>query len=117
MKTFKIVRLPFMRYVIGWVFGNVSNLLPVDRIFETENLLAFFHPEPSYPVHILLVPKHAIPTLSDLDAEDEPIFRDVLVCVKVLVSKLDLDDRGYRLVLNGGKYQDVPQLHFHLISE
>jgi ribonuclease HI len=22
-----------------------------------------------------------------------------------------------RLIVNGGKYQDVPQLHFHLISE
>lgn len=26
-------------------------------------------------------------------------------------------DGGYRLIVNGGAYQDVPQLHFHLISD
>jgi diadenosine tetraphosphate (Ap4A) HIT family hydrolase len=33
------------------------------------------------------------------------------------VSELELERAGYRLVVNGGKYQDVAQLHFHLISE
>ena len=25
--------------------------------------------------------------------------------------------KGYRLIVNGGEYQDFPHLHFHLISE
>jgi len=25
--------------------------------------------------------------------------------------------QAYRLIVNGGKYQDFPHLHFHLISD
>jgi len=27
-----------------------------------------------------------------------------------------MEDQGCRLIVNGGKYQDFPVLHFHLIS-
>jgi len=37
--------------------------------------------------------------------------------VKCLVKEFELDDGGYRLIVNGGAYQDFPQLHFHLISD
>ena len=30
---------------------------PVDRVHETERVLAFHHTRPSYPVHIVVVPK------------------------------------------------------------
>jgi diadenosine tetraphosphate (Ap4A) HIT family hydrolase len=35
--------------------------------------------------------------------------------VQSLVTEFQLS--AYRLVVNGGEYQDFPQLHFHLISE
>jgi diadenosine tetraphosphate (Ap4A) HIT family hydrolase len=28
-----------------------------------------------------------------------------------------LEQTGYRLIANGGAFQDVPHLHFHLIAE
>ena len=28
-----------------------------------------------------------------------------------------LAESGYRLIVNGGKYQDFPYLHFHLVSD
>ena len=34
-----------------------------------------------------------------------------------LVAELQLEKRGYRLIANGGAYQDVPHLHFHLVSD
>jgi diadenosine tetraphosphate (Ap4A) HIT family hydrolase len=39
-----------------------------------------------------------------------------LQIVRDLVERFDLERRGYRLIINGGKYQEVPQLHFHLVS-
>jgi diadenosine tetraphosphate (Ap4A) HIT family hydrolase len=32
------------------------------------------------------------------------------------VEQLHLQDSGYRLIINGGKYQTVEQLHLHLVS-
>ena len=36
--------------------------------------------------------------------------------VQSLVAELDVEGPGYRLIVNGGGYQGVPQLHFHLVS-
>ena len=95
----------------------MSFAIPVDRVAETDNLLAFHHPNPSYSLHILIVPKKAVIDLSALNPEDAPFLTDLIRTVQNLVKKYELDLTGYRLVVNGGAYQEVPQLHWHLITE
>ena len=95
----------------------MSSVLPLARLRETRTLIAFHHPRPSHRVHVLVVPKKAIGRLTDLTSADSDFLTDVFHIVQELVKELDLDSAGYRLVLNGGKYQDVAQLHFHLISD
>jgi len=95
----------------------MSFAIPVNRLRETERLLAFYHPQPSYPLHILIVPKKAIPSVMHVTGADAGFMVDLMQTVQSLVSELQLEARGYRLIVNGGEYQDVPQLHFHLISE
>jgi histidine triad (HIT) family protein len=95
----------------------MSFALPVDRLSETATLLAFRHPTPAYPVHVLLVPKKPIATLSELNpATDGDFLADLYTTVQKLVQELNLAAGGYRLIVNGGKFQDFPYLHFHLIS-
>lgn len=91
--------------------------LPVQYLRQTDTLLAFNHPKPSYPIHILLVPKRTLPSFTELSEADGLFLTDLVTCVKSLVDEFGLDKKGYRLVANGGAYQEVPQLHFHLISE
>ena len=79
--------------------------------------MAFHHPHPSYPVHILLVPKKSIASLVDLPAGDGGLLGEFFQVVQYCIEQFNLQSRGYRLVINGGPYQDVPQLHAHLISE
>lgn len=117
MNLYQLARTRLGKNIIGTVFNYMSDFLPINKLCETENLMAFYHPEPSYPVHILLVPKIAIQSLNELDQVPEDIFGEVLLCVKELVEMLALEPRGYRLIINGGKYQEIPQLHFHLVSE
>jgi len=104
------------RLIIGWIFAHMSFAIPVNRLHDTKTLLAFRHPRPSYPIHILLVPKKAIGSLSDLQPEDGDFLAEVIRVTQELVKDLDLAASGYRLIVNGGEYQDVPQLHFHLIA-
>jgi histidine triad (HIT) family protein len=86
------------------------------RIRETETLQAFDHPMPSYPVHIVIVPKQAIRSITALDASQTQLLGEVVVMVEELVKVFELEASGYRLVVNGGAYQEIPQLHFHLVS-
>jgi len=102
--------------LIGWVFARCSFLLPVRRLYESETLLAFMHPRPSYPVHVLLVPKKALRGLGDVQTSDAGLLLEILQAGHALAESLHLTDKGYQLILNAGAYQDVPQLHVHLIS-
>jgi len=95
----------------------MSKVLPVDRLLDTDTLIAFYHPAPSYQVHILLVPKRAIADLSSITPDDSAFLSELFQSVRILVDRYDLDLKGYRLIANGGKYQTLPYLHFHLISE
>lgn len=95
---------------------TMSFLIPAVRLRETPSLLAFNHPSPSYPVHIIIVPRKAYRTLLDIPPQDGDFLRDLLDTVQSLVREMGLETRGYRLIANGGSYQDVPVVHFHLIS-
>jgi histidine triad (HIT) family protein len=100
--------------LIGWIFAHMSFAIPVKRLSETETLLAFYHPKPAYPFHVLLVPKKSVASLQEFDSTDTTFLMDLYSTVQNLVDEFQLP--AYRLILNGGEFQDFPQLHFHLVS-
>lgn len=94
----------------------MSKFFPFERLAETDSWIAFRHPEPIYQVHILLVPKKAISNLLEISEEDSDLIKELIPLVQKVVIDLQLEQTGYRLITNGGIYQDIPQLHFHLVS-
>ena len=105
----------FFAPLISWVFAHMSFAIPMKRLKETDTLLVFYHPKPSYPFHVLLVPKKVVVSLKELDSNDAAFLTDLYSVVQSLVEEFHL--AAYRLIVNGGEYQDFPQLHFHLVSE
>ena len=93
----------------------MSFAIPVKRLCEADTLMAFYHPKPDYPFHVFFVPKKAVPKLMDFDASDSAFLTDLLSTVQSLVNEFHLP--AYRLMVNGGEYQNFPQSHFHLISD
>jgi len=56
--------------------------------------------------------------LNELDPDqDRDFLGDLYSTVQKLVKQFNLNEDGYRLIVNGGKFQDFPYLHFHLIAE
>ena len=102
--------------ILQQIFSRFPFLIPGERLVETKALLAFHHPSPSYPTHILIVPKENFPTLLDLPSEDSAFVQDLFKAVKSLVLRFGLQQAQYRLIVNGGTAQDVDHLHFHLVS-
>ncbi len=90
--------------------------IPVKRLHETDSLMAFHHPAPSYSTHILIVPKRQYTSLLDVPVDDIVFQRDLFATVQHLIQEFSLES-NYRLICNGGDNQDVPILHFHLIAE
>ncbi|MCL2320789.1 MAG: HIT domain-containing protein [Oscillospiraceae bacterium] len=48
----------------------LSNKTKVEKIMETENVLAFYHTRPSYKSHIVVIPKKHIDSLISLTDDD-----------------------------------------------
>jgi histidine triad (HIT) family protein len=109
-----LLRIPIIIRLIGWIFAHMSFLIPVTRLRETSNLIAFQHPSPSYKFHVLIMPKREVASLAQLDPADTAFLTDLYSTVQSLVDEFHL--QAYRLIVNGGEYQDFPHLHFHLIS-
>lgn len=91
-----------------------SGKVEVEKIKETEKILAFYHTKPSYKLHIVIVPKHHITKLSDVS--DMSLINEIFEIAKEIILEKKLDESNYRIITNGGQYQDSKHLHFHLIS-
>ena len=59
------------------------------------------------------MPKIAIRAFSDLEP-GSPFLADLVIAAQSLVAENRL--ASYRLIVNGGEYQEFPHLHFHLVS-
>jgi histidine triad (HIT) family protein len=105
----------FLSPLIGWILARMSFAIPVKRLRDTPNLLAFQHPSPSYKFHVLIVPKRQVKSLAEFDPNDTAFLTDLYSTAQSLVDEFDL--KAYRLIVNGGEYQDFPHLHFHIISD
>jgi histidine triad (HIT) family protein len=94
----------------------MNNFKSDSLLSEAESLICFYHPHPEYSMHVLLVPKAPMKDLFQIETKNSILLWDLIATVHDLVEGMNLKESGYRLVVNGGKYQDFPQLHFHLIS-
>lgn len=112
---FRIARSDLGSLVIGWSFAYMTDFMPINKILETEKVLAFYHPAPTHELHILIVPKRKVRSL--LEMKDEKLLFEIVTTSQRLVEMLQLEGKGYSLIVNGGQYQDVGQLHFHLVSD
>lgn len=85
-------------------------------VFESDGLVAFPDLSPSAEIHILIVPKKHFGGIQDLGETDGELLAEVYSTINKLVSENNLSERMYKVVVNGGKAQHVPHLHFHLLG-
>ena len=90
--------------------------LPSKPVFESENIIVIPDINPSADIHFLIVPKKHIGAMGDITSEHGQLLAEIYQTVKRLVLDNNLTDNLYRVVVNGGKAQLVPHLHFHLLG-
>ena len=91
----------------------LSGKTKVDRVFESEDILAFYHTKPFREKHIVIIPKKHIKDLISVSDEDMKILYQIIKVARDLAKDLHLD-KGVQLLTNLGKFQDTPHIHFHL---
>ena len=111
---FRLANTSLGHFLTGWMIAHMSFAIPARRLRETPTLLAFPHPQPAHSFHVIILPKKDIRSFAALDPAD-PFLADLVTAVQSLVTEFHLS--AYRLIVNGGAYQEFPHLHFHLISD
>lgn len=94
--------------------------LPADRVWESDEFLAFRDLDPKAPHHVLVIPRRHVDSLADFEgAEPAAVGRFVQAALAV-ARRLELLDpgKGFRLVVNTGPEagQSVPHAHLHLLG-
>lgn len=113
----KIAQSKFGVRILLWSVRNMSVLIPTQKLYESSSLVAFFHPQPTHATHVLILPKQALMNFMELTPVDDALICEITHAARQIVHQLGLDEHGYRLIVNGGEYQDIGQLHYHLISD
>lgn len=96
----------------------INKEIPADIVYEDDICLAFRDINPQAPVHILLIPKKEIVSISTLTEEDNEILGHLLLKSAEIAKQEGLEEKGYRVVTNIGNDggQSVFHLHFHILG-
>jgi histidine triad (HIT) family protein len=106
-------------YMDNCLFCKIAaGQIPSKIVYQDEDVIAFEDINPQAPHHILFIPRRHIPSISDVTEEDGPVLAALFMAVPKVANKLELDDRGYRMVTNVGPDagQAVFHVHFHLLG-
>ena len=100
------------------IFGKIiRGEIPSEFIYEDEHCIAINDINPQAPVHVLVIPKQAIPRLVDAKADDQALLGHLLLAASKIAVQLGVDD-AFRLLINNGEGagQTVFHLHLHIIA-
>jgi histidine triad (HIT) family protein len=86
--------------------------------YEDDDIAVFWDINPQAPTHLLVVPKKHIAKISDFQEEDMHILNKMVVIAKNVATRLNLNEKGFRLVINEGRDsgQSIFHVHLHLLS-
>jgi histidine triad (HIT) family protein len=95
----------------------IAGEIPSEKVFESEEIVAFKDINPQAPVHILVIPKRHIDGADTLTGDNTELAGRLILTVARIAEQFHLDT-GYRIVTNIGKDggQTVRHLHFHLLG-
>ncbi|QAA33034.1 HIT domain-containing protein [Clostridium manihotivorum] len=93
----------------------LSGKTEVTKVFETDNVLAYYHTKPAYEKHIVVIPKKHISSLITVTEEENELLLELLSVVKKVAADIVSEHGACRVITNLGEYQDSKHLHWHLV--
>lgn len=95
----------------------VAGQIPAQKVHEDDALVVFHDINPWAPVHVLIVPKVHVASLSVAGPGHEPLLGRMLALAPRLMQQLGVVN-GFRVVVNTGRDggQEVDHLHMHVMG-
>ena len=101
------------------IFTKIINgTIPSKTIYHDDLVTAFLDINPKAEHHILIVTNKPIPSVSQVEPEDEQMMGHLFIVARKIAEDLGVSESGYRLIIKVGKNgcQEVPHIHMHLLA-
>ena len=92
----------------------VDGEIPAAKVYEDDHVIAFEDLNPVASMHVLVVPRKHISTVSDIREEDDELVGTMVRVAARIAAERGLAEPGYRLVLNCNEDAGQTVFHIHL---
>ena len=96
----------------------IKGEIPSNKVYEDDDVLAFYDINPAAPIHILVIPKKHIDCIAHLQQEDELLIGKIYGVINKIAEEKGFKEQGFRVIVNSGENggQEVMHLHFHILA-
>lgn len=90
--------------------------IPSKKVYEDEQVYAFYDIDPQAPVHFLVIPKAHIDSAGAVTPKNSAVVGHCFEVIAQVTKELGISD--FRVVSNCGEQagQSVKHLHFHVLA-
>lgn len=95
----------------------IAGEIPSNKVYEDDDMLAFYDINPMAKVHVLVIPKTHIENIDGVTCENSAVVAKIFAKIGEIAKLAGITD-GYRVISNCGKdaKQSVMHLHFHILG-
>ena len=95
----------------------IKGEIPSKKIYEDDNVFAFYDINPLAPIHFLVVPKQHIASADEINEKTSDACKYIFEAIPK-IAKLAGVTNGYRVITNIGEdgCQSVKHMHFHVLA-
>ncbi len=91
--------------------------IPSNKVYEDDQVLAFYDLNPMAKVHVLVIPKMHIANMMEINETNSAVVAHIFEVIAKLAKELNLE-KGFRVISNCNEYagQTVFHLHYHILG-
>lgn len=95
----------------------ISGEIPSNKVYEDDDMLAFYDINPMAKVHVLVIPKTHIANVDGVNGENSAVIAKIFEKIGDIAKAAGIKN-GYRVISNCGSdaKQSVMHLHFHILG-
>ena len=94
----------------------IDNKIPTKLVYKDSDLVVFDDIDPKSRVHLLITPREHIKSFLDLSNKNNLVLTKMIKVIQRIIRDKKLEG-GYQVIFNGGKYQHIQHLHWHLLGD
>lgn len=100
-----------------WYCEDVlSGKVTVEVVHQDERVMAFHHPDPASPIHVVIIPKAHVAGLLAPEATDPELMSSVMTAVQEVARIMGLKSRGFYVRANAAMPDVTPHMHWHVMG-